>query len=271
MPGAVTFEVFPHRHDEAEACMRRIAEYAKDEQMSSFAIVTRNPREFESLLQEQSRLHGLPDTIGMQPRRLLLTPVGRFAVSLYAIRPDGQLPIVREMFPALRDIAWHPIETFVERSLRRTANFIARRRPADATIERVPSGVRYELTVGGRRVDVKLGLRHVFRMGRVSWPLTDAVLHREWMLPKLEQDETDGLRLTRANGHLVFENLYKSFRWWRDAARALLKWHGLRELPNVPAYAAASDGYATYQKEAAVLVKQIETGRYPKNVGPHCR
>jgi hypothetical protein len=103
---SVTLQAFPHRHDEVAACVARIAAYAREDPRTTFAIVTRSLREFESLIREQARVQGLEHRIGTSPRRLLLTPVGRFALTLFQIRPGDELRMRPEQFEAMLASGW---------------------------------------------------------------------------------------------------------------------------------------------------------------------
>ncbi len=170
---------------------------------------------------------------------------------------------VRAMFPAIRDHHWHPVEAFTARSLEQVADFIGGLGNYAAEIRPAPADLGYDAGGGdGRpRVAVNLGLRHVFQVGRFPRPLTAPILHREWMLPSINGDPRSTTYLTRAgDGRYVFASLYKAVQWWQTAARHLLKWDGR---------AGGPDPEITGQ--VTLLVRQIETGRYPKNPGPHCR
>lgn len=106
--GSVTMRGYAHRHAEIAACMEQIRAYldAGAYGPGDIAIVTRAPGEFEMLLQEQARLQGLPTQLAIAPRMLLLTPLGRFALTLYEIRQSGALRMTPAQFAGMLASGW---------------------------------------------------------------------------------------------------------------------------------------------------------------------
>jgi hypothetical protein len=106
--GSVTLRGYAHRHGEIADCMAQIRAYldAGTYRPSEIAIVTRWPDEFEMLLQEQARLQGLPTQLAVAPRMLLLTPLGRFALTLYEIRQSGAVELKPAQFAAILASGW---------------------------------------------------------------------------------------------------------------------------------------------------------------------
>lgn len=176
---------------------------------------------------------------------------------------------VRSMFPALRDIHWTPVASYVEQGLRYTAKELAKNYLVQ--IERAPVGVRYEIQIEGRKASVNLGLPFVARVGRLVRPLPSPVLFREWMLPKQPTDETNARFPTPNQGQYIFADLYSSISWWRQATKWLLWWAGVKSDSTASSHDQARTEYAKCQDEVVILVKQIESGVYPKNIGNHCR
>lgn len=111
--GSVTIAAYPHRHREVAACLRRVGEYldgpevdGRKPRAADVAIVLRNGGEFSTVLQEEARRLDLLDRLRIDPRLLLLTPLGRFALTLYELSPDGRLEITAEQFEALIASGW---------------------------------------------------------------------------------------------------------------------------------------------------------------------
>lgn len=105
--GSVTIESYSHRHREVARCIERVQEYMENGTAAEdIAIVTRDIAAFQSLLQEEAALHNLPVTLGVPPRQLLLTPLGRFALTLYDIWRDGVLEITADQFEMILTSGW---------------------------------------------------------------------------------------------------------------------------------------------------------------------
>ncbi len=90
--GSVTTAAHGHRHQEVADCVRRLRSLI-DHGVSpdDIAIVTRNAGNIEALLREEAELQGLPVSLSVPPRLLLLTPLGRFVLTLYEVWGSGAL------------------------------------------------------------------------------------------------------------------------------------------------------------------------------------
>lgn len=105
--GSLTVEAFPHRHDEVAACIDRVAEHlAAGRSADQIAIVTPRRRQYDSILQEEVALRSLGVAVGVPPRLLLLTPLGRFALTLYEIWSDGRLRLTPDQFETILASGW---------------------------------------------------------------------------------------------------------------------------------------------------------------------
>lgn len=105
--GSLTLESFPHRHEEVAACIDRIAVYLADGRPArEIAVVTPRRGQYDSILQEEVALRRLGITVGVPPRLLLLTPLGRFALTLYQIWSDGRLLLTPEQFETILASGW---------------------------------------------------------------------------------------------------------------------------------------------------------------------
>jgi hypothetical protein len=110
---SVTLESYSHRNREVAACIKRIKEYLLlGVKAEDIAIVTRVRTEFQALLQEEAELQKLWDkdghkvTLGIQPRQLLLTPLGRFVLTLYEIWQQNSLQMDIDQFEAILASGW---------------------------------------------------------------------------------------------------------------------------------------------------------------------
>jgi hypothetical protein len=108
--GSVRIAAFPHRNDEIAAAVADILDCLGEAnpQISrqDLAVVCIDPLGMASLLREEAGLIGQPDLFAIPPRQLLLTPVGRFALTLYEIWQDGHLHLTPEQFTALLAAGW---------------------------------------------------------------------------------------------------------------------------------------------------------------------
>jgi hypothetical protein len=111
--GTVITRVYSHRHREISACIRRVLELVSaynaegvTPSHENIAIVVTDAEVFHSLLQEEAELQDADLKLSVRPRLLLLTPVGRFVLTLYQIWKDGALNIDDEQFEALLTSGW---------------------------------------------------------------------------------------------------------------------------------------------------------------------
>lgn len=123
--GSVSVTAFAHRHREIAACLERVRAYlatpgadGTPPPASSVVIVTRRSSEFLTVIQEEARRLGLLDRLRIEPRLLLLTPLGRFALTLYDLGPDGSLEVSADQFETMIGSGWlggnvqRTVETF---------------------------------------------------------------------------------------------------------------------------------------------------------------
>jgi hypothetical protein len=107
--GSLRIQGYDHEHDEARACVvelaRCVAEYGKDV-ADHVAIVTPFPHRYDALLQEELALQDLPVQVGIPPRLLLLTPVGRFVLTLYEMWTKDSVQLTAEQFERLLASGW---------------------------------------------------------------------------------------------------------------------------------------------------------------------
>ena len=106
--GTVQGCVYAHRNQEVAQCITQIKKYLNNEEIKprDIAIVVRSPADFKPLLQEESELQGLPDAFEIPPRHLLLTPLGRFALSIYEIWDEEKLSMTADQFESIIASGW---------------------------------------------------------------------------------------------------------------------------------------------------------------------
>lgn len=105
--GSVEVHGYGHRHQEVAACIQRLSQLIQDDvSPDDIAIITRNAGNIEALLREEAELQGLPVSLSVPPRLLLLTPLGRFALTLYEIWVDNTLRVSAEQLETLLASGW---------------------------------------------------------------------------------------------------------------------------------------------------------------------
>lgn len=105
--GTVVLSTSSHRHHEIADCVERIAGCLSDGiEADEIAVVMRQPAEFQRLLQEEARRRNLNAVFAIEPRQLLLTPLGRFVLTLYEIHRDGMLEITPDQFETMLASGW---------------------------------------------------------------------------------------------------------------------------------------------------------------------
>ncbi len=105
--GSVSVTEYRHRHHEIAACIDQIKRMIEvGVPASEIAIVVRDVAEFQAMLQEEADLQALPVTLGLPPRLLLLTPLGRFVLALYDVWHDGDLHMDAEQFETIITSGW---------------------------------------------------------------------------------------------------------------------------------------------------------------------
>lgn len=105
--GSLRVHAFPHRHDEVAACVLRAKQLLDDGvAVEDIAVVVPSTPAFAPLLQEEAERFDLPVALGLPPRLLLLTPLGRFILTLYELWGGGRLTMTAEQFEALLGSGW---------------------------------------------------------------------------------------------------------------------------------------------------------------------
>lgn len=103
----VQIRAFDHPHEEAASAIRAVAEaLAQGAGPSEIAIVVPNRGRHDHLLLEEAQRQNLPVRIQVPPRLLLLTPVGRFALTLYEFWDDGDVVIDADQFHTVLASGW---------------------------------------------------------------------------------------------------------------------------------------------------------------------
>jgi hypothetical protein len=107
---SVALRPFAHRNDEVAACVDRVIALLEDARSRyparEIAVVCSDPHTYTPLLREQAKLRGWPELFAVQPRQLLLTPVGRFALTLYEVWQNNALCLDLEQFATLLSSGW---------------------------------------------------------------------------------------------------------------------------------------------------------------------
>ncbi len=107
--GSIEIRALPTRVAEAEFalnCLRQLKSEGYDLRWK-VAVVASDPALYEALLREEDGLQ--PEALRLfapQPRNLLLTPVGRFIITLYAVGREGPLDMTPAQFRDLISSGW---------------------------------------------------------------------------------------------------------------------------------------------------------------------
>ena len=82
---SVVIEAYPTRQREVTACVQHLKRHLDVNHELQVAIVTRDPLKYRTLLREEAALldKAFAERFDIPPTHLLLTPVGRFVLSLY--------------------------------------------------------------------------------------------------------------------------------------------------------------------------------------------
>lgn len=103
---SVTLTEHTHRHQEVATCIRELKQLLPEMQPRDIAIVVRDPAAYQPLLLEEADRQQLPVSLSLPPRLLLLTPLGRFALTLYEIWRDGALHMTADQFETILASGW---------------------------------------------------------------------------------------------------------------------------------------------------------------------
>ena len=119
--GSVTVEGYPHRAREVAVCVDRVLDALTHPTdplpPSEIAIIARDRAAYLPLLREEAELRAAEaeergfegdfvEAFGIPPRQLLLTPVGRFILTLYKVwKPDG-LHLSADQFETILASGW---------------------------------------------------------------------------------------------------------------------------------------------------------------------
>ena len=106
--GCVTAEAFAHRNREVAACVRRVQTYLEEGvyEPGDLTVVSRDPAGYGPLLLEEAEMQGIADLFAIPPRDLLLTPLGRFVLTLYEVWRADKLELSAEAFETVLASGW---------------------------------------------------------------------------------------------------------------------------------------------------------------------
>lgn len=108
--GTVDVVEFGRRHQEVARCLTEIDRVLEEEEIEheDIALVALDLAGYRSLIAEEARRQGLPVTVNLPPTQLLLTPVGRFVLTLYEVWESdaGTLQMTGEQFEDVVASGW---------------------------------------------------------------------------------------------------------------------------------------------------------------------
>ncbi|GHO61329.1 hypothetical protein KSC_002210 [Ktedonobacter sp. SOSP1-52] len=107
-PESVVIEAYPTRQQEVAACVQHLKRYLDANPEHQIAVVTRDPLKYRTLLREEAALldPAFAERFDIPPAHLLLTPVGRFVLSLYNAWSNGKLILHAELFRSILASGW---------------------------------------------------------------------------------------------------------------------------------------------------------------------
>ncbi|MDM0115656.1 hypothetical protein QTI66_26135 [Variovorax sp. J22R133] len=107
---SVQLRVFPHSNDEVSACVDAVLRALDDpvdrRAVHELAVVCADAPAMTDLLREEASRRGREELFALPPRQLLLTPVGRFALTLYEAWANADLHLDPEQFATLLASGW---------------------------------------------------------------------------------------------------------------------------------------------------------------------
>lgn len=105
---SVVIEAYPTRQQEVAACVQHLKNYLDANPEHRVAVVTRDPLKYRTLLREEAALLDVAfaERFDIPPMHLLLTPVGRFVLSLYDSWQNGRLALKAEQFRRILASGW---------------------------------------------------------------------------------------------------------------------------------------------------------------------
>lgn len=105
---SVVIEAYPTRQREVAACVQHLKRHLDANSEQQIAVVTRDPLKYRTLLREEAALldKAFAERFDIPPAHLLLTPVGRFVLSLYDSWPNGRLVLTAEKFRSILASGW---------------------------------------------------------------------------------------------------------------------------------------------------------------------
>ena len=106
--GSVVIEAYPTRQREVAACVQHLKSHLDANPEHQVAVVTRDPLKYRTLLREEAALldTAFAERFDIPPVHLLLTPVGRFVLSLYKAWQNRRLALKAEQFRRILSSGW---------------------------------------------------------------------------------------------------------------------------------------------------------------------
>ncbi|GGS37507.1 nuclease-related domain-containing protein [Deinococcus knuensis] len=105
--GTLNLQAYSHLHEEVNGALRLVQGHlASGKKASDLVLVTRDPDRYRAVLSEQADLLGIELNLSLPPRALLLTPTGRFILTLYDIWRGGDLQVTPEQVESVLRSGW---------------------------------------------------------------------------------------------------------------------------------------------------------------------
>lgn len=185
----------------------------------------------------------------------------RLMEGLHATRDE-----VRRQFPGLRPLSWLSVQGRVTRSLEGLARWAVHEGHYGVSFVPTPAAA-VDMIEGNRVVEVNASARHAFRRGLIVHPITEDVLHEEWVLP-VQDPEAGSQQWLVLDGTTVFASRAHAFAWWRQAVWTACARGG--PALNASFAQQLEADYARLVDDVRVLVGELERGRFPIHPGEQC-
>jgi len=105
--GTLNLRAYGHLHEEVNAALLLVqARLAAGIRPEHIVLVTRDPERYRAVLAEQAALLGIELSLHLPPRALLLTPTGRFILTLYGVWNRGVFHLMPEQFETVLRSGW---------------------------------------------------------------------------------------------------------------------------------------------------------------------
>jgi hypothetical protein len=173
---------------------------------------------------------------------------------------------VQAQFPGLRPLSWLTVEDRVTRSLTDIGVFATDGQTF--WVEFIPArAAPINVIADDRAIGIDASVRHAFQRGVIVYPITQDVMHEEWVLP-VKTPEPDADQWLDLEGTTVFSTRGHAFAWWGKAIRTAFARTG--PVLNAAYGQVVEADHAQLVEDIRTVVGELERGGFPKHPGEQC-